>query len=151
RRQTRQTRRTLSAPGAKRTRGGSWAPAWPWRALLPGTSRLRFPCRAWLPGVRTERLCTFQFSLSGWVKRDLVPNKHCCAAVSGCKNALSPHSRLADRRDYATHRCDAVAGHASGPSVVSGTIKLAPNWASTSAWLLLQPSYTWLDSGSGKM
>src|SRR5262245_62043420 len=53
-----------------------------------------------------------------------------------------PHSRLTDRGVYAAHRCDAVAGHASGPSVVSGTIMLAPNWASTSAWLLLQPSYT---------
>src|SRR5262249_47870055 len=60
RRQTRRTRRTLSVPVAERTRGASSALALPWPALLPGTSRLRSPCRAWLPAARTEKPCTLQ-------------------------------------------------------------------------------------------
>src|SRR5262249_20179960 len=222
RRQTRRTRRTLSVPVAERTRGASSALALPWPALLPGTSRLRSPCRAWLPAARTEKPCTLQtprkfagrlgqrgrrrrartrqtvlYTACPRKKRRVTRPSH-EPRVSrqrrgprrrrpGCLGSRqllekrrpkgpaplldhrlakrstrqpagrrTPRSgcgppRSAGRWVYSAQLCDAVAGHASGPSTVSGTIMLAPNWASTSAWLLHQPSYTCLDIGSGKM
>src|SRR5262245_36813728 len=68
----------------------------------------------------------------------------------GAPSAPRGRSR-SGRPGYAAQWREPVAGHASGPSTVSGTIMLVPNCASTSAWLLHQPSYTWLDIGSGKM
>lgn len=83
----------------------------------------------------------------------------CCAKrinLSACSSAHSSRrvpalSRSAGRRAYSARVRDPVAGHASGPSTLSGTIMLALNWASTSAWLVLHLSYTCLDIGSGKM
>src|SRR5262249_12459348 len=72
RRQTRRTRRTLWVPIAERTREASLPLAWPSPALLPETSRLRVPCRAWLPNAQTETPCTLQ-TPSGFAGR---PGQH---------------------------------------------------------------------------